>query len=363
MNYNVIAPVCTTGYGIAAYNIIKELSKKNRVTLYPVSRDIEPQFRNDEDIIQAIENQAEPDLEAPTIKLWHQDQLQEFVGHGEHIGFPIFELDTFSPVEKSSLKHCDRLFVCSKWAKSVIEDNLPDFDESKIHVIPLGVDSTVFNPNNNVSRDKTIFLNCGKWEIRKGHDVLVEAFCTAFSARDDVELWMMCDNIFIGDDNYKWRDKYLKSSLGDKIRIIPRQKTHKDVYNIMRQADCGVFPARAEGWNLELLEMMACGKHVITTNYSAHTEFCNNQNAYLIDPEDGLEPANDGVWFKGQGNWMKFYENTFSKLYHTMYDFHEKKQSGSLSPNVEGVFTANKYSWNNTIQEIENAVRQTERHT
>ena len=54
----------------------------------------------------------------------------------------------------------------------------------------------------------------------------------------------------------------------------------------MAKTDCGVFPARAEGWNLELLEMMSCNKPVIATNYSAHTEFCDDKNCMLIDIED-----------------------------------------------------------------------------
>ena len=53
-------------------------------------------------------------------------------------------------------------------------------------------------------------------------------------------------------------------------------------------ADCGLFPARAEGWNLELLEMMACGKQVIATNYSAHTEFCTKENSILIESDENI---------------------------------------------------------------------------
>ena len=68
----------------------------------------------------------------------------------------------------------------------------------------------------------------------------------------------------------------------------------------MSQTDCGVFPARAEGWNLELLEMMSCGKNVIATNYSSHTEFCNSENCMLVETTE-LEDAHDGKWFRGQG--------------------------------------------------------------
>ena len=67
---------------------------------------------------------------------------------------------------------------------------------------------------------------------------------------------------------------------------------------------CGLWciSITAEGWNLELLEMLACGKQVITTNYSAHTEFCNKENAF-VDIEKN-ETAYDGKWFNGKvGEW------------------------------------------------------------
>jgi hypothetical protein len=39
-----------------------------------------------------------------------------------------------------------------------------------------------------------VFLNVGKWEYRKGHDVLLEAFNKAFEPTDNVRLVMNCHN-------------------------------------------------------------------------------------------------------------------------------------------------------------------------
>jgi glycosyltransferase involved in cell wall biosynthesis len=248
--------------------------------------------------------------------------------------------------------------VCSNWAKEVVMNNVNKFDQSDIHVIPLGVDATVFRPCTLPNkRSTTVFLNCGKWEIRKGHDIIVECFNRAFTYHDDVELWMLCDNPFIGEQNNEWKSLYKNSQLGEKIRIIPRQQTQKDVYNIMRLSDCGIFPSRAEGWNLELLEMMSCGKHVITTNYSAHTEFCNNQNTMLIDI-DNLETAFDGVFFDGKcGFWAELSDNQKEETISHMRLVHKKKQNGELNINVDGIQTAEKFSWQNSAKGILNATR------
>jgi len=162
----------------------------------------------------------------------------------------------------------------------------------------------------------------------------------------------MCDNPFLSaEESKKWADLYKRSRLGDKIRLIPRQQSQKDVYNIMKQTDCGVFPSRAEGWNLELLEMMSCGKHVIATDYSAHTEFCNEENCRLINI-DKLESAYDGKWFFNQGQWGSLGDKQRASIVKNFQGVHELKKGGGLGVNTAGIETARKYSWENTANRV-----------
>ena len=351
---NLITPINNLGYGIAGYNLFKNLHQLHpSAALYPVSK---PSFI-DEHVLAGLNNRRNngAGTHAPCVKIWHQNDVHTYVGKGERVAFPIFELTEFNEEEKISMTHCDRVFVCSQWAKDVVLDQLGNtFSDHHVHVVPLGVDTSLFLPHL-AQRPSTIFFNCGKWEVRKGHDVLLECFNSAFNMNDNVELWMMCENPFIGQSNQEWIDRYKHSLLGPKIRIIPRQDTHKDVYNIMRQTDCGVFPARAEGWNLELLEMLACGKSVIATNYSAHTEFCNSDNAMLIDP-DGLEQAEDGVFFSGDhGEWASLGEGSKEQLINHMRTFHNTKQT-KHELNSAGISTANRYTWQNSTKEMLNGL-------
>ena len=112
----------------------------------------------------------------------------------------------------------------------------------------------------------------------------------------------------------------------------------------MSQVDCGVFPSRGEGWNLELLEMMAVGRPTIATNYSAHTEFINDKNCFLLHPR-GIEPAFDNKWFFGQGNWAEIWEQDITEV---MNHYVET----SRCPIAEALDTAGKFSWENTANEI-----------
>ena len=155
----------------------------------------------------------------------------------------------------------------------------------------------------------------------------------------------MCSNPFNSpEENSRWTKLYNHPQ----VKLIPRAETQAEVYNIMSQVDCGVFPSRGEGWNLELLEMMSVGKHVIATDYSAHTEFCTEENAGLVTIKD-LEPAFDGKWFFGQGNWAKIDSHVSMDLYMKMMRFILDKK-GTL--NESGLETASRFSWDNTAQTI-----------
>ena len=351
MRINLQAPINQLGYGVAGLNILKALQNKAEVSLFPIGQ---PQVTNKQDAIavnRGIEVAETFDPQAPCIKIWHQNQMAERIGSGKFIGFPIFELDTFNDLEKHHLSSCDHLFVCSEWAKKVCLNNLHydglrgHFGENRIHVVPLGVDTELFPPAPARQDDKTIFFNCGKWEIRKGHDILINAFKKVLEHGEDAELWMMCTNPFNSpEEDAKWHQLYNHPN----VKLIPRAETQAEVYNIMSQVDCGVFPSRGEGWNLELLEMMAAGKHVVATDYSAHTEFCTKENAGLVSISD-VEPAFDGKWFFGQGNWAKIGAHEEMDLYMKMMKYILDKKG---TVNQVGIETAKTFSWQNTAREI-----------
>lgn len=346
---NLISPINSLGYGVAGFNIYKSLASMSGVALWVIGNP-EIYTRQDYDIIQeGLKKASVWNNNAPCVKIWHQHDMAQFAGRGKRIGFPFFELDKFSEQEIHSLNSLDSIFVTSEWAKDII---LSETNITEVRVVPLGVDRKIFPETDHTYSDKTIFFNCGKWEIRKGHDILVEIFNEAFEKEDNVELWMMCDNPFLKqEDQEQWRKLYKNSKLGEKITIIPRVKTQNEVYSIMSQVDCGLFPSRAEGWNLELLELMSCGKQVIATNYSAHTEFCNKKNCLLINV-DNTELAYDGKWFHGKtGNWAEISRSQKDQAVEHLRFVHKNKQK-----NTEGINTANSLSWSNTARRLLSSV-------
>ena len=361
MQLNVKAPICDTGYGIAAKNIIKGLFSDKDVDLctIPINPNVKVDTHEQPLFSEILKNSQEPHYNGHSLKIWHQNDLMDHVGKGKKIGWPIFELDRLTMQECHHVGYCDEIIVCSEWARQIVIESLynsykwPHL-ENIVHTIPLGVDTSVFYHQPS-QHEATRFFNCGKWEVRKGHDVLIKAFERVFNENDNVELYMMCHNPFPQVSNESCQRHYKSGKLAEKVFFVNRGGSHIEVANVMRQMDCGVFPARAEGFNMELLESMACGLQVITTNYSAHTEYCTVDNSKLIKIEE-TETANDGIWFKGQGKWAKIEDEHIDEIAQYMLDIHQKKQNGENIINTAGIQTAKKLSWENTVEKLKDVL-------
>ena len=203
----------------------------------------------------------------------------------------------------------------------------------------------------------TVFVNIGKWERRKGHDFLAESFSNAFTPRDNVILKLLSQNYtFKQKINDEWAQRFLLSPMGSRVQLVPRLRTQGAVAEMIAGCDCGVFPSRAEGWNLGLLECMSVGLNVIATDYSAHTEFVSEANCRVVHVDE-TEAAHDGFWFHGQGNWGKLGASQMEQMVHHLREVHRLKQEGALVRNDAGIATAKAFSWRRTAESLLQAVQ------
>lgn len=352
MNINLYAPIGVTGYGNVAINLLKELAKTENICLTPIGSP-RPETQNDANIVEScLARQSTVDYKATCVKIWHQFDLLTKPGNGKYFAYPFFELDTFNDQEKHHLAFPDELIVSSEWAKNILINNNI---KQNISTVPLGVDPAIFSP---IKRDSQlpnyVFLTIGKWEIRKSHDVIIECFNKAFNESDDVELWMITHNPFLNQEQEnEWLMMIQQSKLKDKIKVFPRLATQENIAEIISYANCGIYISRAEGWNLELLETMAMNKPVIATNYSAHTEYCNTDNSYLVDIRS-TEKAIDNKWFHGTGNWAKIDDIAKDQI----IDYMKYVYANKVNTNQEGINTAQKFSWENSAKTLLRCISQ-----
>lgn len=347
---NINCPINGTGYGITSSNITKELYKRNiDISLFPIGQNMEVNSDQDKKLFQELINKSNNfEYNAPCLKIWHQYDLASKVGNGKYYVFPFFEVDKLTDREKHHINYSDCVFTASKWGKKILQDN---GIHKNIFVSPLGVDHNIFNIPVKIRVQEPIyrFFHIGKWEHRKSHDFLIHAFNQAFDINDKVELWMLPHNPFLNEqENNYWFNMVGQSKLKDKIKVFGRLNTQYDLASFIFRCDCGVFLSRAEGWNNEIVESMAMDKPIIATNYSAHTEYLTSDNSYMVNIDE-TEPANDGKWFKGFGNWAKLGQNQLDQTIEYMRYVYKN----NINSNPEGIKTAKFYDWSRTAQIID----------
>lgn len=363
---NLLAPINSLGYGTVALNIFKAAVRaKCKPSLFPLGP-VECPPIDMPAVRGAIDNAQYYDPTAPSLRIWHQFDMAQHVGKGKHSGYPFFEVDTLKNSEKHHLAALDVVFASSQWAKEVlINNNIP---AERVAVASPGVDTTLFNSTvekaglpDIVKPTTTVFLNCGKWELRKSHDMVSRIFNGAFEPTDDVFLIMNCYNPFLSTtQNADWKRFYMNSPMGRAGRVYvmdERLPSQTHVAQLMSAADCGIFPARAEGWGMESAEMLAMGKRVVMTDTTAHRQYAEAAGADIINDSGLTEPAYDGQFFHGFGAWPKFTGEMQVQAIDLVRNIYEDKQAGRLVPNTKGIdaFT-NRFTWDNCFSSIKAAL-------
>jgi glycosyltransferase involved in cell wall biosynthesis len=358
MNLSLITSVDRIGYGYVGRFVLKELMSAGvQVALFPLSYSLPASDDPQDPINAAADNAGTYDPLAPSVRIAPARALAEHAGRGKHVGFPIFELDRLDAREIHHLKQLDAILVCSKWAAGVIASSGVSVP---VVVAPLGVDRSVFHETiaAGPSRGRTgepgptVFVNHGKWEWRKGHDFMLQALCNAFTPKDNFVLKLLSRSYLLTDRaNDSWASVFLNSPIGSRVQLLGRVGTQRDVAALLAESDCGVFPARGEGWNLGLLECMSVGLDVIATNYSGHTEFVDSANCRLVQvDETEPPPAIDSR--SSTGNWGKLGPSQMEQMVHHLREVHRVKQEGSLPRNDAGIATARQFTWRRTALSV-----------
>lgn len=132
------------------------------------------------------------------------------------------------------------------------------------------------------TRKKFKFLHISSGHFRKGVDILLKAYFNQFKKTDDVALVLkIFPNV---DSQVEQILNGLDLKNGPELEIIrSNDLTESDMAALYQQTDAVVLPSRAEGFGLPMAEAMLMQKPLITTGYSAQTDFCNPDNSWLID--------------------------------------------------------------------------------
>ena len=356
MRLNVRCPLnCYLGYGHASWNIVKALHSKGvNISLFPIGQQAVLTGGNqDLEIFKELMSKTAENYreESPDFLCWHEyDLVTNFVGKGKRFVYPFFEINKFDNARLFNLSNIDHIICPSTWAQATIIGN---GIKTKTSVVPCGVDSSIFYPNTSEeSNETTKFFTLGKIEYRKSTQLMCQLFNETFNDDDDVEFHVLCSSPLQQiQQQMESLKNFVKSlSIGYKIFIYDKMfELDHNLATFIRSMDCGVFLTRAEGFCLPALQTLACGKQLIITDYSAHTEFLTPHNHLPVNITE-FESANDGVWFNGtNGSWAKIdkkEKGQFKDHLRAVYD-------GNLPRlNQPGVETSKLFSWSNCADKL-----------
>ena len=295
-------------------------------------------------IARAKEN-PEPEIGIGVGPMSHMGQIDGT----RKIAYTVWETSIIPETERHLLKQAQQIWIPSSWGKSILIDN--GFDEEQIRVIPEGVDPEIYRPlksepdSNRETKFRILFV--GKWEERKGIDILLDAYARAFTRDDPVEL--------ILQSQYRVRQQTLpeiaaqaSNTIGLDV-IAGTLLSARAMVHLYNFCDVLVLPTRAEGWGLPIIEAMACGTPVIATGYSAHLDYVNNENAYLINV-DKMVPAKDNYYFSDGKDYGVWAEPSVDHLAHLLRHIYEHREEAKYKAEVARRHVTDHWTWDHSAR-------------
>ena len=180
----------------------------------------------------------------------------------------------------------DRFLVASSFTRSTLVEH--GVAPERIRVVPYGVDLTRFRPD--PGRPPTPgaplqLLFVGRINQRKGIKYLLEAL--RLLGPGQVEL-TVCGRVVDSLD--------LFTPFGDQVRIRPSVSA-ADLVAAYQTADLFVFPSVAEGFGQVLLESLASGLPVLSTNRTAAPDLISDgREGFIVAPQSAVAVATSIDW-------------------------------------------------------------------
>ncbi len=215
----------------------------------------------------------------------------------ENFGYTFFE----NELTRHSIENAQRFDLVlggSTWCR----DRMRERGITNCEVLIQGIDPALFSPvDDDKDPERFVLFSGGKFELRKGQDLVLRAVKILQAKYPDIWLVNCWYNI--------WPESMRLMSISPHIRFEMQAGSWQELMQrtyalngldpgrivtcdlmpaalqreLYRNTDIGLFPNRCEGGtNLVLMEYMACGKPVIASYASGHTDVVNPGNALLL---------------------------------------------------------------------------------
>lgn len=168
----------------------------------------------------------------------------------------------------------------SKWARDSLA---ADWPASRLQWIPNGVDTEVFHPNIGGARpDQPLnIFYAGRFVTLKGHTTLIRAFAIAINSGLEAMLHLAGH----GPRLHPIQNQIEASGLSSAV-VFHGTVDKAEMPDLYRQMDLYVSPSRFEGLPVTLLEAMATGLPIISSDIEAIDGLLEQDYSVVVPPED-----------------------------------------------------------------------------
>jgi GT2 family glycosyltransferase len=265
------------------------------------------------------------------------------------IGFTMLEVDGFPKDWVKQANHMDEVWVPSEFnARGFRESGL----KRPLFTIPLGVDTDYFHPAVRGFPNPAgefVFLSSFEWGERKEPWLLLNTFNDEFASTEPVRL--VC-KVINKDPQVRVREEIRRLRLkdgGGKVSFIyNREFPYYQLGAFYRSADCFVSAGRGEGWDMPLVEAMACGLPSIATDWGAHTEFVHEGIAYPLRIRKTIPAVAKCPYYEGF-HWAEPDPEHLRYLLRRVYQNRDEAKARGAAAARE---MADKWTWNRAAAKV-----------
>jgi glycosyltransferase involved in cell wall biosynthesis len=159
-------------------------------------------------------------------------------------------------------------------------------DTSKIISFPTRVDTTIFHQAEknsvrnrlNVPTKKIIIVTTGRLHWAKGWRLLLDSFIKFVTNGNDAVFYFIGD----GEERPLLENEVQVRGFSDRVFLLG-QKAPTELADYLKAADLFVLGSLREGWCTSLVEALACGLPIVTTDVSSAKEIVKDGvNGYIV---------------------------------------------------------------------------------
>lgn len=353
-------PINRVSFGQVSTLILRTLFEqeqngiKHDIFLFPIGNvDLGSQLPNEsfnnwlkEKIKNALENYSR---DIPVFRLWHFNGSMESVSKTPNL-LTFYELDEPTKVELNIAKN-NQTFFSSKYSCEVFKQC-----GIKTGYIPLAFDSYNFKvkTRRSLPDDRIVFNVCGKFEKRKHHEKVIQAWIKKFGNKPQYALQCAIYNPFMGRNNEECNanNQQVAAKMVDNkkpfnVGFYPLMNENIVYNEFLNSADIILGLSGAEGFGLPEFQSVALGKHAVLLKAHAYQDWATDEMVTWVNPT-GKIPAYDGMFFQqgqpfNQGNIFDFNEDEFIAACETAITKVKKDRINKIGLSLQESYSKEKF--------------------